>query len=62
MREKRRQEWMEQTLGLLVLRFTYPEVREDPAEIARRWFRLAERRARDPWVWPPGLKVKVRDR
>lgn len=60
-REKRRQEWMENTLGLSVLRFTYTEVRDDPAELARRWFRLAERKMADPWVWPSGLKAKVRE-
>ncbi len=61
-REKRRQEWMEQKLGLSVLRFTYAEVRGDPAELATRWFRLAERRVSQPWVWPAGLEVKVRNR
>lgn len=60
-REKRRQEWMENTLGLSVLRFTYTEVRENPAELASRWFRLADRKIADPWVWPAGLEVKVRE-
>ena len=59
-REKRRQEWMESALGLLVLRFTYAEVRADPAGLASRWFRLAERRATEYWVWPAGLYVKER--
>jgi hypothetical protein len=59
-REKRRQEWMESELGLLVLRFNYAEVRTDPAGLASRWFRLAERRATEQWVWPAGLYVKER--
>jgi hypothetical protein len=53
--EKRRQEWMETELGLLVLRWTTPEVRWTPHELAHRWFRLAERRRAEPWSPPTGL-------
>lgn len=59
-REKRRQEWMEFELGLIVLRFTYAEIAGDPRECSRRWRAAQARRGVMPWERPPGLEVKVR--
>lgn len=59
--EKHRQEWMENELGLFVLRWTTPEVRWTPDALAQRWFRLAERRLTEPWSPPPGLSTDERD-
>ena len=59
--EKRRQEWMEDQLGLLVLRWTWSELRWAADEVADRWFRLADRRLIEPWRPPDGLTVDERD-
>lgn len=59
-REKRRQEWMESELGLIVLRFTNAEIGGDPRECSRRWRAAQARRGVMPWERPPGLEVKVR--
>lgn len=59
-REKRRQEWMESELGLIVLRFTNAEIVGDPRECSRRWRKAEARRGVMPWERPSGLEVKVR--
>jgi hypothetical protein len=59
-REKRRQEWMESDLGLIVLRMTHAEIVGDPRDCSRRWRAAQQRRIGDPWRRPPALEFKVR--
>jgi hypothetical protein len=59
-REKRRQEWMESDLGLIVLRMTHDEIAGDPRGCAQRWRAAQRRRADAPWQRPRSLEFKVR--
>jgi len=53
--EKIRQEWLENTLELMVLRWDDRELRRDPDGLAERWRRLKRKRLATPWRPPSGL-------
>ncbi len=55
--EKLRQEWLEEELGILVMRYVDREIRRTPVEVATRWRRKEARRAHQLWVPPPGLEI-----
>lgn len=55
--EKLRQEWFEEELGILVVRYIDREIRRAPADVAARWRRREARRAHQPWEPPPGLEI-----
>lgn len=55
--EKLRQEWLEEALGVLVVRYVDREIRHAPTEVAARWRRREARRARQPWQPPSGLEI-----
>jgi hypothetical protein len=58
--EKRRQDWMESELGLIVLRMTHDEIVGDPRDCARRWRAAERRRINSPWQRPHLLEFEVR--
>jgi hypothetical protein len=55
--EKLRQEWFEEELGILVVRYVDREIRRVPADVAARWRRREARRAHQLWVPPSALEV-----
>jgi hypothetical protein len=55
--EKLRQEWLEEALGILVVRYVDREIRHAPTEVAARWRRREARRAGEPWQPPSGLEI-----
>ena len=55
--EKLRQEWFEEELGVLVVRYVDREIRLAPADVAARWRRREARRAHQRWVPPSALEV-----
>lgn len=58
--ERLRQGWLEDELGLLVVRWIDAEVRLAPEGLARRWRRLEGRRGGQLWVPPAGLEISQR--
>lgn len=55
--EKLRQEWLEEELGILVVRYIDREIRSTPDEVAARWRRKEAKRAHQLWVPPTGLEI-----
>ena len=55
--EKRRQEWLEEEVGIRMLRFIDEEVRLAPADLYRRFVRKAEGRGATLWVPPAELEI-----
>ena len=53
--EKIRQDWLENDVGMLVVRWTSYEMRSRPLQVVRRWERAAARRQQIPWERPPNL-------
>jgi hypothetical protein len=56
-KEKLRQEWFEDVVGLPVLRYIDAEVRLAPDELFERWRRKVDRAERRRWTPPPGLEI-----
>lgn len=55
--EKLRQEWLEDQLGLTVIRYLDKEVRLAPGELFTRWQVKAAKASQQVWTPPPALEV-----
>ncbi|MCZ3388800.1 MAG: hypothetical protein LH645_06665 [Actinomycetia bacterium] len=55
--EKLRQEWLEEELGILVVRYVDREIHRGPVEVEARWRRREARRTHQLWVPPSALEI-----
>ncbi len=55
--ERLRHGWLENQLGLRVVRYVDREIRLSPQDVAARWRREVAWRERLPWEPPPGLEI-----
>lgn len=55
--ERLRHGWLEEQLGLRVVRYVDREIRLAPQDVAARWRRQVAWRERQPWEPPPGLEI-----
>jgi hypothetical protein len=55
--ERLRQAWLEDELGLFVVRYIDREIRWEPRKVVDRWRRHLVARERQPWQPPAGLEI-----